>query len=365
MHDSSIASQRPSAELLREKKSTEDLIWSTIYCPFDFKLNAHFDALTRHTEVWLLEAGLFRDRSSYQQFHRMNLPWLVSAIYPECDAEHLELASDWIIISTIWDDICAQVDVRTHRDELERHTEKIVRVLHGQDDARSSDLPYVRTLSALRDRTRPLASARLYRRLARDFDAFLRGCAMELLHTSAGIVLDIESHMQLRRDTGVTYPMMALIELVYQIELPPELLVHPHLDTMMRMVCNQVNTINDLFSLYAEIRDNDSHNMVLVRHRQGLPLATAVRQTVDYCNACIKVFMHAEAGLPSFGDALDAAVGRYVTGLRSFLSGHLRWYTQTERYQLEPPHCSEAEGVQRAAHGAAPQEGRSRFDRLE
>jgi hypothetical protein len=53
--------------------------------------------------------------------------------------------------------------------------------------------------------------------------------------------------------------------------------VYPHLDTMMRMVCNQVNTINDLFSLYAEMRDNDSHNMVLVRHRQGLPLVSAVR----------------------------------------------------------------------------------------
>lgn len=364
MHDSSIESQRPWAELLREKKSTEDVIWSTIYCPFSLKLNAHIDALMRHTEIWLLEAGLFSSRSSYQQFHRMKLHWLASAIYPDCDAERLKLASDWINISTIWDDICMQVDVRTHRDELERHTEKIVRVLHGQDDDRSGYIPYVRTLSALRDRTLPLVSARLYRRLARDFDAFIRGCAIELFNTSAGIVLDIESHMQLRRDTGLTYPMMALIELAYQIELTPELLVYPHLDTMMRMVCNHVNTINDLFSLYAEMRDNDSHNMVLVRHRQGLPLVSAVRQTVEYCNACIKVFMHAEAGLPSFGDALDAVVGRYVAGLRSFLSGHLHWYAQTERYQLDPPHCGEADDVQRAGHGPAPREDRSCFDRL-
>lgn len=50
MHDSSIASQRPRTELLREKKSTEDVIWSTLYCPFGFKLNAHIDALVRHTE---------------------------------------------------------------------------------------------------------------------------------------------------------------------------------------------------------------------------------------------------------------------------------------------------------------------------
>jgi 5-epi-alpha-selinene synthase len=337
MHDRSIASERPWAELLREKQSTEDLIWSTIYCPFSVELNAHIDAVMRHTEDWLLEAGLFASRASCQQFHRMKLHWLASSIYPDCDAEHLALASDWIIISTIWDDLCGQVDVRTHRDELERHTEHIARVLHGQDDACAGDIPYVRTLSALRDRTIPRVSDRLYRRLARDFDAFIRGCATELLNTSAGIVLDIESHIQLRRDTGLTYPMMALIELAYQIELPPELLVHPHLDTMMRMVCNHVNTINDLFSLHAELLENDSHNMVLVWHRQGLPLERAVRQTVEYCNACIKVFMHGEAGLPSFGDALDAVIRRYVAGLRSFLSGHLRWYAQTERYQLEPP----------------------------
>jgi 5-epi-alpha-selinene synthase len=295
----------------------------------------------------------------------MKLPWLVSAIYPDCGAEHLELANDWIIISTIWDDLCMQVDVRTHRDELERHTEKIAGILHGQDDARASDIPYVRTLSALRDRTLPIVSARLYQRLARDFDAFMRGCATELINTSAGTVLDIESYMQLRRDTGLTYPMMALIELAYQIELPAELLVHPHMDTMMRMVCNHVNTINDLFSLHAELRDNDSHNMVIVWHRQGLPLASAVRRTVEYCNACIKVFMHAEASLPSFGGALDAVVARYVAGLRSFLSGHLYWYAQTERYQLAPSPGGDAERVQSAAQGPSPQEVRSGFDCVE
>lgn len=51
MHDSSIESPRPRDELLREKKSTEDVIWSTSDCPFSLKLNAHIDALMRHTEA--------------------------------------------------------------------------------------------------------------------------------------------------------------------------------------------------------------------------------------------------------------------------------------------------------------------------
>jgi len=339
MNGNLIELEHPSTDLLPERKSIENLIWSTIYCPFALKLNEHIDALMHHTEAWLFESGLLVNRSSYQQFHRMNLHWFASSIYSDCDSDSLKLASDWVNMSLIWDEICKRADVHKKVDELKRHAEKIGRVLHGQEATSSGDIPYVCALSALRDRTLPLGGAKLYRRLARDFDAFIRGCVTEVINRNAGTVLDIESYLHLRRDTGVTYPMMELIELGNRIELPQEVLAYPHIDTMMRMACNHVNMVNDLFSLYREIHDNDGHNLALVLHRQGLPLASAVRRVIDYCNGSIKLFMHAEAGLPSFGQDLDPLVGHYIAGLRSFLSGHLHWYAQTERYQLDTRSC--------------------------
>lgn len=324
-------------ETTPDRTSIEALIWSTLYCPFALKLNQHIALLAPHTEAWLVESRLLASRASYQPFDRLNLPWITAAVYADCDADVLKIAGDWITMFLLWDDLCGRADPGTEIEQLARHADTIRRVLHGQHAACSDDIPYVRALGALRARTLALGCGGLYPRFAADVDAFVRGCVTEVIHRCAGTVLDLDAHLQLRRDTGATYPMMELIELVHRIELPPDVLACPHLSTMMRMASHHVNLVNDLFSLYPEIQDNDSHNLVLVLHRQGLTLEAAVRRVIDDCNGSIEHFLQAEAGLPSLGPELDPLVARYVAGLKCFLSGHLHWYAHTDRYQPDAP----------------------------
>jgi 5-epi-alpha-selinene synthase len=320
-----------------ERAPIEDLIWSTIHCPFALKLNEHIDLLGPHTEAWLLESGLLASRTDYQPFDRLNLPWITAAVYADCDPDGLKIASDWITMFLLWDDICGRADPGTEIEQLARHAETIRRVLYGQHAARVDDIPYVCALDALRTRTLAFGGGGLYLRFAADVDAFVTGCVTEVIQRCAGIVLDLEAHLQLRRDTGATYPMMELIELVHRMELPPDVLASGHLSTMMRMASHHVNLVNDLFSLYPEIQDHDSHNLVLVLHRQGLSVEAAVRQVIDDCNRSVERFLQAEAGLPSFGPEVDPLVARYVAGLKCFLSGHLHWYAHTDRYQVDAP----------------------------
>ncbi|KAF9261191.1 terpenoid synthase [Marasmius fiardii PR-910] len=147
------------------------------------------------------------------------------------------------------------------------------------------------------------------------------------------VIPDLESYIDVRRDTSGCKPCWALIEYALDIDLPEFVATDPVIMALNQYTNDLVTWSNDLFSYNVEQARGDTHNMIVIlMHHHQHTLQSAVDVVGEMCREMIDNFCETRKTLPSWGPEVDDMVERYVQGLRDWIVGSLHWSFQTTRY---------------------------------
>ncbi|EGN99183.1 hypothetical protein SERLA73DRAFT_90456 [Serpula lacrymans var. lacrymans S7.3] len=296
-------------------------------CTFPLRLNSDCYDVARASEKWLLSgARLVEPRSS--KFMGLKAGELTAACYPDADASHLRVCSDFMNWLFNMDDWLDEFDVEgtwgmreccigAFRDPLQFETEKL-----GGKMTKCFFSRFVKT-----------GGPGCTERFIHTMDLFFKAVVLQANDRANGLVPDLESYITVRRDTSGCKPCFALIEYAARIDLPDEVMQHPVIQSMEEATNDLVTWSNDIFSYNVEQSRHDTHNMIVVLMRErGLDLQGAVDVVGNFCKGSIDRFQTERDNLPSWGEEIDRDVAIYIDGLQNWIVGSLHWSFDSERY---------------------------------
>ncbi|EIM89671.1 terpenoid synthase, partial [Stereum hirsutum FP-91666 SS1] len=150
------------------------------------------------------------------------------------------------------------------------------------------------------------------------------------------VVPDLESYIDMRRDTSGCKPVFDLIEYALGFELPEEVVDHPVIKALNQGANDLVTWSNDVFSYNVEQARGDTHNMICIfMEHDGCTLQESIDRVGGLCKQTIDAFVENKARVPSFahlGPQVDGWVTGYVQGLQDWIVGSLHWSFMTKRY---------------------------------
>jgi 5-epi-alpha-selinene synthase len=306
-----------------------------LYCPFPYQTNNHFDALEEHGIDWVLRLNLLANESAYQRFTNSKFALLISGCYPECQLEELEIAHDWLTWILIWDDQCDMSDIGKNPQIVKSFHKRFMEILKGAK-INSQDIPVARALSDLRQRMLPRADAKWFYHFICTVENYLDGLVEEAANRGENIVPDIETYIKLRRLTGAMEPLIELIEFCNHLVISDFTRKH-NIFTKLKVITNDIVCwCNDIFSAPREMESGDFHNLALLIHSQEkIPVEQAIQRAVEMHNQKVQVMVSLALSMPSFGQAEDTEVAKYISGMQSWISSSLNWYSYSGRYDSQ------------------------------
>lgn len=316
----------------------ESIILPKLSCPFPGTVNEHVVTVHRGSVDWVRRFGLLPNEQSLQLFDAIGIGRLAARTHPDCSPNELQLISDWHAWLFILDDLRDDSELNSNPEKLSIMDHRFLDILEGKaPDER--DQPLALALHNLRERlceylgVRRLSNVwmrRFIRTVKESFEASL----WEAANRARGTTPDVESYVRMRPLTGGLSIITGLTEIIEGSHLPHEVreqsVVRHLTDASHNIVC----WANDILSLDKELKRGEVNNLVLVlRDAEALTLQQAVDRATKMYEAEVQAFIELEARLPSFGTALDAALGRYVSLLRARIRGVLDWSYESVRYQ--------------------------------
>jgi len=297
-------------------------------CQYPLRLNPYCYPVSRASEQWLLnETSLAEPKIT--KFMGLHAGELTAACYPDADAFHLRVCSDFMNWSFSIDDWLDEFDVdgtfgirdcciSAFRDPINFQTEKLA----------------AKMCKSYFSRFMQTAGPGCTERFIRTMDLFFIAVAKQADDRAKGHTLDLESYITVRRDTIGCKPCFALIEYVAQIDLPDDVVSHPVIKAMEEATNDVITLSNDILSYNVEQSCGDGmHNMIAVlMEEQGLDLQSAVDYIGQLCKDNIQRFEDNRAILPSWGEEIDRQVAIYIDGLQNWIVGPLHWSFDSNRY---------------------------------
>ncbi|KAL4267509.1 Isoprenoid synthase domain superfamily protein [Pleurotus pulmonarius] len=149
-----------------------------------------------------------------------------------------------------------------------------------------------------------------------------------------GEVLDIESFIPHRRDNSATLLCFDLIELALGINLPCEVYASPKFLEVYFAAVDMVWLSNDTCSYSMEKSIGHSgYNVVTVYMKQfDLDIQAAFDRAGREFDEMWTRFDTSRLELPTFGEAIDCDVQRFIDALKTWVVGMLHWNFETPRY---------------------------------
>lgn len=190
-------------------------------------------------------------------------------------------------------------------------------------------------------------------RFKETLEQFFESVNLQAQDRDANQIPDLESFIDIRRDTSGCKSTFDLIEYAYDLDVPQEVLEHPVLEALKQgsndlvawsnvsspphaSHCHLLNSqFQDIFSYNVEqARGDDTHNLIpIFMEHHNMNLQQAVDKVGELCKNTIDAFISNLERIPDFGDEqVNREVKLYVQGLQDWIVGSLHWSFETERY---------------------------------
>ena len=306
------------------------IVAEALRCPFPLRLNRHVRAAHEHSLRWVKRA--FGDELLAQKAARARMAWMVAGFYPEAGLVELSLAADYLCWAFALDDLGDETPIGERPTQLSSLFERF--------DATFTDAPIaldeISEVAALRDivtRLRQIATPDQVEAFRAGNQAYFGGMLWEANNRAGKWVPHESSFLMLRPAAGAVPPFFALVEPLERFRLSPAVKAHPQVLELQRLAGGIVCWINDVLSFEKERKLNDVHNLAIVYEvHRGLPPGAALRQAVRLCNTEVDGFLARAAALPSFGEADDQVLARYIGVLGSMIRITRDWTLGSARY---------------------------------
>jgi hypothetical protein len=251
-------------------------------------------ARTRHL-AWIEGRGLWPDPKTKAAYRAADFPLLVAHVYPWAQGEDLDLVTDLIGWSFLWDD---SLDKPGPRQADVAHTARLLDtyrdVLHGHP-ATSPTIPLVDAWRQLVQRLDERTSEHWRRRHAAHWEAAYRGFLEEARNNAAGRTPTFHEYLPLRRAAAGASICFGWAEAAGRYELPLHVHASDDLRTLDQDAADVVNMTNDLFSARMEWSAGDTDNIVpVLAQQESCSWPEAARRAEKIINTAMAHFQETE-----------------------------------------------------------------------
>jgi hypothetical protein len=281
-------------------------------------------------ERWAKYLGVHARHTVFRKLQRSHFPVLLGRCHPEASKENIRAALDFLIWNFSWDD---QVDVgAVPAGWVRQQSEMALAVLEGAIPYHDAP-PLLWLLASIRDRVAERMPPEWMERFIQSCHTYFLGTIWEAEVRGNRVCLDVNTYIQLRRQSVGTYMGFTQVEAIEGFLLPQEVVSHPALQGLVETATDVIAWANDLFSLAQDLEDDFHPNLVFsLQKERGLALQEAIHVAVEMHDTAMRRFLEQERRLPSFGGH-DAHVRSLVTSIRRWIRANIDWSIQTGRYQ--------------------------------
>ncbi|MEU3776849.1 germacradienol/geosmin synthase [Streptomyces sp. NPDC032472] len=315
------------------------------YVPHPARRNPHLEAARVHTRQWARSFGMLEGSGVWEQedLDGHDYALLCSYTHPDCDADALELITDWYVWVFFFDDHFLEVYKRTQDREGARRYLDGLAAFMPMDLADGFPEPANPVEAGLKDlwsRTVPAMSMDWRERFSESTRNLLDESMWELHNINIGRVANPLEYIEMRRKVGGAPWSAGLVEYV-SAEVPARVAHARPLQVLRDSFADAVHIRNDLFSYQREVeQEGELSNAVLVLETfLGCTTQEAADLSNDLLTSRLQQFEHtALAEVPAMAaqqglrPAEVAAVLAYAKGLQDWQSGGHEWHLVSSRY---------------------------------
>ncbi|KAH9951865.1 terpenoid synthase [Amylocystis lapponica] len=303
-------------------------------CPFPCTVQPNGDAIADQSDRWLDASCPDLGEKERAKLYGIRAGILAAYCYPYCDDERFRVIADYINYLFHLDDLSDEVKDAALLASTVLNAcwvPQYYKPTRGQPDKE----PAVGRIA--RDwwqRMSTTSKPGPQERFKESFQAFFEAVELEARHRAGeDTVPDVESYIEMRRDTSGCKCSFNLIEYALDIDLPDFVLEHPVMKLLHQSANDVISWSNDVYSFNVEQTRGEYFNLVVnFMQHQNLSLQEALDLIGKLYKENIDVFIENAAQLPSWGPEIDRDVDRYVQGLRDWIIGCLHWSFDSKRY---------------------------------
>jgi hypothetical protein len=313
------AEELPSRETLAE----------AMRCPFPRRLNPNVARAHEKSSRWV--RAHIPDARMAKRLTAARMAWMVGGFFPSAGVDELSLAADYISWAFVLDDLGDETEAGKDPLRLASLFESFDAVFDGP--AQAAESPQVSAFRDIVERLAAIASAEQLHAFRVGNQAYFGGMLWEANNRQGNWVPNESSFLMLRPAAGAVPPFMALVEPLEHLSLPESVRRHPHVQELTNLAGGILCWTNDVLSYEKERAQNDVHNLAIVYEVQrGLPPGAALTQAVAFHNAEVDGFLARADALPSFDEAHESELRRYIDVLRSMIRVTRDWTLGSARY---------------------------------
>ncbi|MFE2560669.1 germacradienol/geosmin synthase [Streptomyces sp. NPDC059352] len=327
----------------------QPFVMPDFYVPYPARLNPHVETARTHTRDWAREMEMLEGSGVWEEhdLDSHDYALLCSYTHPDCDAEALDLVTDWYTWVFFFDDHFLEIFKRTQdRAGSKAYLDRLPMFMPA-DPATGMPEPTNPVEAGLADlwrRTIPSMSDAWRVRFAEATEHLLYESLWELDNINEGRIANPVEYIEMRRKVGGAPWSAGLVEYAAGAEVPDRVAYSRPLRVLRDAFSDAVHLRNDLFSYQREVEDEgENSNGVLVLEKfLGCTTQEAANAVNDLLTSRLQQFentaltevpvLAAEQGL---SPAECAAVAAYAKGLQDWQSGGHEWHMRSSRYMNE------------------------------
>ncbi|MEA5567333.1 terpene synthase family protein [Anabaena sp. UHCC 0399] len=300
--------------------------------PFPSSINPNAKDVELHLLEWLNNFSLVTE-STICKVLAIKLHLLAAYTYPTASITSLEIATDFLAWTFIYDDKSEEMGIPEKINNLYQLNHRLNEILRGVNPVKE-DQPLIHALANICQRLKKQCSMNSYNRFIKGVEGFINASAWEAKNNCAEIKPTLSTYLKMRPYIGGGYPLLDLIELVEGIEFGSEFVNHPTIQALRLTTNNIVLWSNDIVSCHKEYKAGQYHNLAIILHQtRNCTLEEAIQKAKQMHDAEVESFCELVSQLPSLSLLVDAEMQRYVAGLQSWISGHCDWFSISGRYK--------------------------------
>jgi hypothetical protein len=252
---------------------------------------------------------------------------------PFADQQKLRTICDWGNWIFPFDDLFDDGNLRDDHAKAQTTMDMVLRVFSEDKTTPRHEVdPLVRFHDDIWWSIKATASPGVQRRYAQAMRDYCHGALDQVQQFGVHTAPEVEDMLRMRRKSVCVSTLFALVEFGHQIKLPDYVFEHPAISQVETNGIDITLMHNDLLSYRKEESEGVPHNLVAVSRMHGMSAQQAIDQIGSLIHERHRSLEEAIAMLPSWGEAVDREVTRYIQAVRDVVKANLYWSFKSGRF---------------------------------
>lgn len=271
-----------------------------------------------------------------QRMLSFNLERLSARFFPNATKEQMEIGADFMYFFFVYDDICDNQDCTDPavEDRIRKIENRLFFVLAGgMKSEEGEEAPLAAMMHFILKRCESFAHPGWHELFRLSVKKYIEGVRWERKVRSAGEALTLPKYEKIRAASVGSIPIVYMSAMFHCREAP-DVIESCYVEELLRTAAFLVAWVNDIFTVWKDVRDSTDDNIVLVLvNKWQLSWTEALKLAVGLVKDEMENLMSLESNLEDMIGSMSGGVEAIVEGVHCVVRGNYDWSMETSRYR--------------------------------